>query len=55
MAIRLYQFILLLLFLAVGCQKNDGPEIPETAVLYLGLCELYLEQGELEAARQQLQ
>lgn len=35
--------------------EQGEPEIPETAVLYLGLCELYLEQGELEAARQQLQ
>lgn len=37
MAIRLYQFILLLLFLAVGCQKNDGPEIPETAVFSINV------------------
>ncbi len=37
MAIRLYQFIFLFLLLAVGCQKNDGPDDPETAVFTINV------------------
>ena len=34
--------------------KQEGPEIKETAVLHLGLSELYLEQGDMEAAKRHL-
>ena len=35
--------------------EQDEPEIPETAVVHLGLSELYLEQGDMEAAKRHLQ
>jgi len=41
-----------LLNLAAG---QDIPEIKETAVLYLGLSELFFERGDMEAAKQYLQ
>ena len=35
--------------------EQGGPDVKETAVLHLGLSELYLEQGNMKAARQHLQ
>jgi ATP/maltotriose-dependent transcriptional regulator MalT len=35
--------------------EQGEPEVRETAVLHLGLSELYLEQGDMEAARRHLQ
>lgn len=35
--------------------EQGGPEVKETAVLHLGLSELYLEQGNMGAARKHLQ
>ena len=34
--------------------EQDESEVPETAVVHLGLSELYLEQGDVEAARRHL-
>jgi LuxR family maltose regulon positive regulatory protein len=35
--------------------EKGEPEVPETAVLHLGLCELYLEQGDIDASKKHLQ
>lgn len=35
--------------------EQGEPVVPETAIVHLGLSEVYLEQGDLEAARQHLQ
>ncbi len=52
---RLYEAIKTHLQLLETATGPGEPEVPETAVLHLGLSELYLEQGDSEAAKRHLQ